>query len=173
MIQVSIYWNGRYEHDCGMSMLLVYIRFEITSRLGGTGVGVSALSPLGAAPQTPVGLAHHRSRLQSRRRWSPAPRMCARRWAGRCSCAARCSEEAPSASPQPYGASKGSCSLCRPLSLPPQRPWTIPSCASTLSPATAVATMSAASPTMWARLPASSRSRVSAQSVPPHPAAPT
>lgn len=117
--------------------------------------------PVGRGP------ADRRPRPQSRRRWSPAPRTCARRWAGRCSCAARCFEAAPSASPRLCGASRGSCCLRRPPSPSPPKPPTTPSYASTPSPARAVAATSAASPTMWARPPASSRSPVSVPAAPP------
>lgn len=119
------------------------------------------------------GPADRRPRPQSRRRWSPAPRTCARHWAGQCCCAARCFEAAPSASPRLCGASKGNCCLCRLPSPSPPRPPTTLSCASTPSPATAAAATSAASPTTWALLPASSRSRVSVPTAPPQPAPPT
>ena len=117
--------------------------------------------PVGRGP------ADRRPRPQSRRRWSPAPRTCARRWAGRCSCAARCFEAAPSASPRLCGASRGSCCLRRLPSPSPPKPPTTPSYAWTPSPARAVAATSAASPTTWARPPASSRSRVSVPAAPP------
>lgn len=129
--------------------------------------------PRGAAPQKPLRPADRRPRPQSRRKWSPAPRMCAKLWAGLCSCAARSSEAARSASPRPCGASKGSCCLRRHPSPSPPRPPTTPSCASTPSPATAAAATSAASPTTWARLSVSSRSRVRIQWVPPHIITPT
>lgn len=142
----------------------------------GCGSRVECVAFNGAAPQTPLGPADRRPRRphpQSRRRWSPAPRMCARRWAGPCCCAARCSEAAPSVSPRLCGASKGSCCLRRRLSPSPPRLPTTPNCASTPSPATAAAATSAASPMTWARPPASFRSRVSVPWVPPHPTAPT
>jgi hypothetical protein len=112
-------------------------------------------------------VADRRPHPQSRPRWSPVPRTCARLWAGRCSCAARSCEAAPSASPRPCGASRDSCCHRRLWSPRSPRPQTTPSCAWTPSPATAAAATSAASPTTWAQPPASSRSPVSVASVPP------
>lgn len=148
-------------------------RPETLPGLGHGSKGECIASFIGATLRNALGPADHRPRPQSRRRWSPAPRMCARLWAGPCCCAALSSEAAPSASPPLCGASKGSCCLRRPPSRSPPRPWIIPSCTSTLSPATAAAATSAASPTTWAQLSASSRSRVSIPRVPPHPTTPT
>lgn len=163
--------SGRYERA-------YCVCYECVSALrslqaGRCGRRVECVASDGAAPQTPPGPADRRPRPQSRRRWSPAPRMCAKRWAGPCCCAARCCGAAPSVSPRPCGASKGNCCLRRPLSPSPPRPPTTPNCASTPSPATAAAATSAASRTTWARLPASFRSRVSIPWVSPHPTAPT
>lgn len=155
-----------------LSMLRMCIALR-SLQAGGCGSRVECVASDRAAPQAPSGPADRRPRPQSRRRWSPAPRMCAKRWAGPCCCAARYCGAAPSVSPRQCGASKGSSCLRRLLSPSPPRPPTTLNCASTPSLATAAAATNAASRTTWALLPASFRSRVSVPWVPPHPIAST